>query len=243
MGSNPAGCAISMFLVISRCLRNAPQSPPRAGFVVSGCLLLYPLIPWYRVSQGVSLGISRTEGYTDVKRSEIKRRPLSDTVLASIEPETREYRELDGSGLYLRVKPDGQNPGNPLQKSGGEVELARPRRLSPGKRLAGTQESRGAAQRDCSRRRPYRQQKGAPSRAARGSYKYLRSAGTRVDTDPRARVGRQHRPTQHRSPRATCLPVFGKRPLPRSHPSSGWTFSNDGAQRHPRADESSTSRL
>lgn len=48
------------------------------------------------------------ERYTDVKRSEIKRRPLSDTVLASIEPETREYRELDGDGLYLRVKPDGQ---------------------------------------------------------------------------------------------------------------------------------------
>lgn len=43
-----------------------------------------------------------------MKRSGIKRRPLSDTVLASIEPETREYRELDGSGLYLRVKPDGQ---------------------------------------------------------------------------------------------------------------------------------------
>lgn len=43
-----------------------------------------------------------------MKRSEIKRRPLSDTALASIKPETREYRELDGSGLYLRVKPDGQ---------------------------------------------------------------------------------------------------------------------------------------
>ncbi|MDR6235332.1 integrase [Pseudomonas psychrotolerans] len=47
-------------------------------------------------------------GYKDVKRSDIKRRPLSDTVLASIEPGTREYRELDGNGLYLRVKPDGQ---------------------------------------------------------------------------------------------------------------------------------------
>jgi len=47
-------------------------------------------------------------GYTGVKRSEIKRRPLSDTALASIEPETGEYRELDGNGLYLRVKPDGQ---------------------------------------------------------------------------------------------------------------------------------------
>ncbi|RYE69806.1 MAG: DUF4102 domain-containing protein, partial [Oxalobacteraceae bacterium] len=43
-----------------------------------------------------------------MKRSEIKRRPLSDTALASIEPETGEYRELDGNGLYLRVKPDGQ---------------------------------------------------------------------------------------------------------------------------------------
>lgn len=52
--------------------------------------------------------IFELKGYTDVKRSGIKRRPLSDTVLASIEPETREYRELDGNGLYLRVKPDGQ---------------------------------------------------------------------------------------------------------------------------------------
>ncbi|MDT4800555.1 Prophage integrase IntS [compost metagenome] len=54
------------------------------------------------------LGFLEPRGYTDVKRAEIKRRPLSDTVLASIEPEPREYRELDGSGLYLRVKPDGQ---------------------------------------------------------------------------------------------------------------------------------------
>ena len=42
-----------------------------------------------------------------MKRSEIKKRPMSDTVLASLEPEATEYRELDGSGLYLRVKPDG----------------------------------------------------------------------------------------------------------------------------------------
>ncbi len=47
-------------------------------------------------------------GYTGVKRSEIKRRPLSDSALASIEPETGEDRELDGNSLYLRVKPDGQ---------------------------------------------------------------------------------------------------------------------------------------
>src|SRR5690554_4955836 len=42
-----------------------------------------------------------------MKRSEIKRRPLADTVLASLEPEAKEYRELDGNGLYFRVKPDG----------------------------------------------------------------------------------------------------------------------------------------
>lgn len=42
-----------------------------------------------------------------MKRTEIKRRPLSDTVLANLEPETKEYRELDGNGLYFRVKPDG----------------------------------------------------------------------------------------------------------------------------------------
>ena len=42
-----------------------------------------------------------------MKRSEIKRRPLSDTVIANLEAELKEYRELDGSGLYIRVKPDG----------------------------------------------------------------------------------------------------------------------------------------
>lgn len=42
-----------------------------------------------------------------MKRSQIKRRPLADTVLASLEPEPKEYRELDGDGLYFRVKPDG----------------------------------------------------------------------------------------------------------------------------------------
>ena len=42
-----------------------------------------------------------------MKRSEIKRRPLSDTVIANLEADLKEYRELDGSGLYIRVKPDG----------------------------------------------------------------------------------------------------------------------------------------
>ena len=42
-----------------------------------------------------------------MKREEIKRRPLYDTALANLEPESKEYRELDGKGLYFRVKPDG----------------------------------------------------------------------------------------------------------------------------------------
>lgn len=42
-----------------------------------------------------------------MKRTKIKRRPLSDTVLSSLEPEQKEYRERDGGNLYLRVKPDG----------------------------------------------------------------------------------------------------------------------------------------
>lgn len=33
---------------------------------------------------------------------------MSDTTLATLEPEASEYRELDGNGLYFRVKPDGK---------------------------------------------------------------------------------------------------------------------------------------
>ncbi|MFC3902273.1 Integrase [Acinetobacter marinus] len=42
-----------------------------------------------------------------MKRTQIKKRPLSDTTLANLEPEEKEYRELDSDGLYFRVKPDG----------------------------------------------------------------------------------------------------------------------------------------
>lgn len=42
-----------------------------------------------------------------MKRSDIKRRPLADTVLATLEPEAGTYRELDGKGLYFRVKANG----------------------------------------------------------------------------------------------------------------------------------------
>lgn len=42
-----------------------------------------------------------------MKRAGIKRRPLADTVLATLEPEAAAYREADGNGLYFRVKPNG----------------------------------------------------------------------------------------------------------------------------------------
>ena len=43
-----------------------------------------------------------------MKRQDVKKRPLSDTVLLNLEPESVVYRVLDGTGLYLRVKPGGQ---------------------------------------------------------------------------------------------------------------------------------------
>lgn len=44
-----------------------------------------------------------------MKRTEIKRRPLADTVLASLEPEEKEYREAYGSDrLYFAVIPSGK---------------------------------------------------------------------------------------------------------------------------------------
>lgn len=42
-----------------------------------------------------------------MKRSQIKRRPLADSVLKTLEPEARVYRELDGNGVYFEVKPSG----------------------------------------------------------------------------------------------------------------------------------------
>lgn len=42
-----------------------------------------------------------------MKRDQIKKRPLSDTVIANLEPEAKEYNEVDSKGLYLFVKPTG----------------------------------------------------------------------------------------------------------------------------------------
>lgn len=43
-----------------------------------------------------------------MKRQDIKKRPMSDTTLASLESEEKEYRELDSNGLYFRVMPNGK---------------------------------------------------------------------------------------------------------------------------------------
>ncbi|WP_160255825.1 tyrosine-type recombinase/integrase [Acinetobacter indicus] len=43
-----------------------------------------------------------------MKRDAIKKRPLSDTTLAGLEAEEKEYRELDGNGLYFRVQASGK---------------------------------------------------------------------------------------------------------------------------------------
>lgn len=46
---------------------------------------------------------------SSMKRSEIKRRPLADTVLASLEPEEKEYRENYGiDRLYFVVGSTGR---------------------------------------------------------------------------------------------------------------------------------------
>lgn len=42
-----------------------------------------------------------------MKRTAIKKRPLSDTTLASLEPEEKDYRELDSLGLYFLVQKKG----------------------------------------------------------------------------------------------------------------------------------------
>ncbi|MHA7809682.1 MAG: tyrosine-type recombinase/integrase [Marinobacter adhaerens] len=47
-----------------------------------------------------------------MKRSQIKRRPLADTVLDKLEPEAKDYREFDSTGLYFRVKSNGSKSWN-----------------------------------------------------------------------------------------------------------------------------------
>lgn len=51
---------------------------------------------------------TETTVYKKMKKTQIKKRPMADTTLATLEPEATEYRELDGNNLYFRVKPDGK---------------------------------------------------------------------------------------------------------------------------------------
>lgn len=43
-----------------------------------------------------------------MKRTSIKKRPLSDTVLSNLESEDKDYREQDGNGLYFLVQKSGK---------------------------------------------------------------------------------------------------------------------------------------
>ncbi|WP_417534151.1 tyrosine-type recombinase/integrase [Marinobacterium stanieri] len=47
-----------------------------------------------------------------MKRSGIKRRPMADSVLKSLEPEDKDYQEKDSPGLYFRVKKGGTKSWN-----------------------------------------------------------------------------------------------------------------------------------
>ncbi|MCG2573205.1 tyrosine-type recombinase/integrase [Acinetobacter sp. ME22] len=42
-----------------------------------------------------------------MKRSQIKKRPMSDTTLSNLESEDKDYRKLDGNGLYFFVQKNG----------------------------------------------------------------------------------------------------------------------------------------
>ncbi len=43
-----------------------------------------------------------------MNRKDIKRRPMTDRTLSTLEPEKGEYREFDSEGLYFRVTPNGR---------------------------------------------------------------------------------------------------------------------------------------
>ncbi|MDB5981706.1 MAG: integrase [Pseudomonas sp.] len=138
-------------------------------------------------------------GYTDVKRSEIKRRPLSDTVLASVEPETREYRELDGNGVYLRVRPDGQKSWQLRYKNqagkwswlglGGYPQvdgaLARNKAAELRKEIAQGED-------------PLANKKGSPGRRTRSSNQQFRIFRPGVDRDSNTRLANQYSQAQCR---------------------------------------------
>lgn len=78
------------------------------------CLAIYLCIPLFVVSLYPCLHPEKNTELWDtrMKRADIKRRPLADTTLAGLEPESKEYRELDGNGLYLGSNLMVVNPGS-----------------------------------------------------------------------------------------------------------------------------------
>ena len=58
-----------------------------------------------------------------MKRSEIKRYPLADSVLSALEPELKEYRVRDSQNLYFRVKPNNRKSWQLRYKNSAGVWL------------------------------------------------------------------------------------------------------------------------
>src|SRR5690625_3928951 len=83
------------------------KAPPLRGFLCPYAYQRTPIALRTVYPSVYPLRKPEPMGYTQMKRFEIKRRPLADTVLATLEPEAKEYRELDEKGLYFRVKPNG----------------------------------------------------------------------------------------------------------------------------------------
>ncbi|MCS4251020.1 phage integrase central domain-containing protein [Pseudomonas sp. BIGb0164] len=152
-----------------------------------------------------------------MKRSQIKRRPLADTVLASLEPETKEYREQDGDGLYFRVKPDGSKSWQLRYKKadgkwswlgiGGYGTSAH--QLSGEQARRKVRELRDSTAKDCSIMATKRAKKAADLEAANNTFEHLArewhtakrktwTEGTSVRT-----IGALEK---------HVFPIFGKRP-------------------------------
>lgn len=51
-----------------------------------------------------------------MKRSEVKRTPLTDTVIESLAPEAGMYRERHADGVYLRFRPNERKDWQPHNK-------------------------------------------------------------------------------------------------------------------------------
>ena len=117
LGSSAARCessslsvrTISLSLPVSNSLQTPVKQRLTAQFPISGSLSLSTPIPCFLVSPVVSL--TKLELWdTQMQRKGIKRRPMADAVLASLEPEPKEYRELDiaKTGCQKHISPENR---------------------------------------------------------------------------------------------------------------------------------------